>query len=41
MRTASQREKLEKLQKKMLTSDNAFDIIIKLSLRDGEFTRKD
>lgn len=24
----------------MLTSKNSFDIIIKLSLRDGEFTRK-
>ena len=40
MRVVSQKKKLEKLQKKMLTSKNSFDIIIKLSSRDGEFARK-
>ena len=40
MRTANQKKKLEKHQKKMLTSKKAFGIIIKLSLRDGEFARK-
>ena len=34
------KEKTWKTSKKMLTSKTAFDIIIKLSLRDGEFARK-